>query len=610
MSSRRSVFQTAGLRPALSASIVTTAIAFALVGCAGETGLGTVDDSGTGDGEKPVSPSATNTYAPHTGTATSGTNTNTGSEGNVAPGGGVNPAPLPATPLDPQKACETADASAVVLPRLSRLEYQLTLKELFALPTAPDVDAIPQDSDFKGFRTLAALQNVTTEHLRAYQANGEKLAKALLADTARANTVIGCDVAKAGCLQTFVTNFGRLAYRRSLEEVELQAYLDLATTVGGSPQEQFITVVSAMLSSANFLFRVETGTDPTSELSPLSGEQLASRLSFTLIGRGPSAELLDLGKSGALDTEQGLMRAAKDLLADDRAREYFDAFFQQWLGFEQLRRPKQPEAWWNDALMLSMQEETRRFLRDYAWTEGVSFRDALVANHSYMRADLAEFYGLPAPAENGLVEFPEGHDRAHSGLLTHAALLAQKRDGDRIAHRGSWIQNTFFCLDLSLPTQLLDSVSDELAGLTFPEIMEKRNTDGACAGCHALIDPIGVGLAAYDEAGQYMSDFDMYQYGIAPSLPQTKTEFATAGELAAMLRERASLAECITKKLFLYTGGREATAQDSCTVAQATAKFTGDQYRFASVLEGLVAAPQFRVRRAPAEATADAEGEN
>lgn len=597
--------------------MVTASLALALLGCAGETGLGKVDDVWLDADDKPVSPTADaptgGPQSSNTVPGSTGTPAHPEPNGDLAPNGGVNPAPISTTPLDPQQACATTDSSPVVLPRLSRLEYQLTLKELFALPTAPNVDAIPQDSDFKGFRTVAALQNVTTEHLRAYQANAEKLAKALLADAERSNTVIGCDVAEAGCLQTFVTKFCRLAYRRSLDETETQAYLDLAATVGGSEEEQFTTVVSAMLSSANFLFRVEAGTDPTSDLSPLSGEQLASRLSFTLIGRGPSARLLDLGKSGELNTEQGLTRAAKELLADDKAREYFDAFFQQWLGFEQLRPPKQPEAWWNDALMLSMQEETQRFLRDYAWTEGVSFRDALVANHSYMRADLAEFYGLPAPAENGLVQFPEGHPRAHSGLLTHAAVLAQKRDGDRIAHRGSWVQNTFLCLDLALPTQLLDAVSDELAGLSFPQIMEKRNTDGACAGCHALIDPIGVGLAAYDEAGRYVSDFDIYQYGITPALPQTKTEFATVGELSALLRERATLAECITKKLFLYTGGREATAQDSCTIAQATAKFTGDQYRFASVLEGLVASPQFRVRRAPVDTDtpqADAEGEN
>lgn len=510
---------------------------------------------------------------------------------------GVSPTtPIPTNPAD----CTQPNASESVLRRLSRVEYMFTLKELFGLSKAPNVDAVPMDSDYKGFRTLAALQNVTTEHLRAYQAVAERLAMELLQDSPRRNTIVGCEFGESNCLTSVVTHFGRLAYRRSLSEDEIAAYLKLADEVGGTPEQQFATVVSAMLSSANFLFRVEVGDEPdANQPSQLTGEELASRLSFTLIGRGPSKSLLDKGKSGALDTPEGLFSEARALLADERAVEFFDAFFQQWLGFEQLRRPKQPESWWNDALMVSMKEETQEFLRDYAWSEGVNFFDSLTANHSFVRADLAEFYSLPAPAANGYVEVPESHDRAHSGFLTHAAILSAKRDGDRIAHRGAWVQSTFLCIDLQLPTALLDAVSDELEGLTFNQIFEKRNTDPACANCHALIDPIGVGLAAYDEAGRFNPEFDSSQFSIGARLPQANTEFSTAGELAALLRGRGELARCLTQKMFLYADGREARVEDACTVAQATEKFASDQYRFASLLEGLVTSPNFRIRRAP-----------
>jgi hypothetical protein len=519
---------------------------------------------------------------------------------------GTNPAvppTSPSPPAEPAKNCAEQSVSESVLRRLSRVEYQFTLKELFQLTSAPNVDALPMDSDFKGFRTLAALQNVTTEHLRAYQAVAEQLAKELLSDAPRRDAVLGCDLAEANCLESFVAGFGRLAYRRIVESQEVDAFLGLAESVGGTPEERFTTIVAAMLSSANFLFRVEVGDRAqTTDLSTLSGEELASRLSFTLIGRGPSKQLLDKGASGALDSPEGLLAEARSLLADGRAAEFYDAFFQQWLGFEQLRRPKQPESWWNDALMLSMQEETQRFLRDYAWADGANFLDSMTANHSFIRADLAEFYSLPAPAENGYVEFPEGHDRAHSGFLTHAAILSAKRDGDRIAHRGAWVQNTFLCIDLQLPSALLDSVSDELAGLTFTEIFEKRNSDDACAGCHALIDPIGVGLAAYDEAGRFQPDFDVADFSVTPKLPQANAEFSTAGELAALLRSRADLAQCITNKMFLYADGREPKTEDACTIARATETFVSDQYRFASLLEGLVGSPDFRVRKAPAAA--------
>lgn len=592
-----------------------SALGVLLVGCSG--GVSPTGESATPPGQAPVTPGEPNTPSPVAtvpGNSAPG-NSPSGTPSPTTPGvtptavpppaGSTSPATVPTPPAD----CSAVDTSETALRRLSQLEYKFTLEELFHLPSAPNVDAVPKDSDFKGFRTLAALQTITTEHLRAYQSISEKLATELLTDASRLQAVVGCDLAAENCLQAFVTDFGRLAYRRTLEADEVSAYLALAAAYEGNAEDKFVTVVSAMLSSPSFLYRVEVGDKPTgTELSTLTGEELAARLSFALIGRGPSKELLDQGKSGSLDSAEGLRAATQALLTDPRSQEFYDAFFQQWLGFEQLRTPKEPAADWNDALMLSMQEETHRFLRDYAWTEGANFLDSLTANHTFIRADLAAYYHLPAPAENGYVEFPEDHDRAHSGLLTHAALLAAKRDGDRIAHRGAWVQSTFLCIDLELPTALLDSLSDELAGLTFNEIFERRNTDEACAGCHALIDPIGVGLAPYDESGRFDASIDLSQFSVAPALPQAQTGFSSAGELADLLRDRAEFSSCLTKKLFLYAGGREATGPDACTITRAADQFVQDQYRFASVLEGLVTSPDFRVRRAPAASAA--EGEN
>jgi hypothetical protein len=112
-----------------------------------------------------------------------------------------------------------------------------------------------------------------------------------------------------------------------------------------------------------------------------------------------------------------------------------------------------------------------------------------------------------------------------------------------------------------------------------------------------------VGFAAYDAAGKFDSTVDVLQYGITPALPGGD-EFSTVGELSAQLRERAdTVARCLTDRLFLYTDGRIAQPEDACAVDQAAARFAGDQYRFASILEGLVASPQFRLRRAPAPTT-------
>jgi hypothetical protein len=376
---------------------------------------------------------------------------------------------------------------------------------------------------------------------------------------------------------------------------------------GGEARERLVFVIEALLSSPSFLFRVEVG-DTTEGLSTLSSEELAARLSFTLLGRGPSAELLDRAAQGELDTEQGLASVASELLADPRAREYFDAFFEQWLDFDKMRAPSEPPPGWSDDLLGSMVGETHALLHSAAWGESESLLAALTANHTFLDPPLAEFYGLPWPASSSgtgsapealvRVEIPAGHPRQNSGLLSHAALLSAKNDGDLIAHRGAWLRSTFLCETLSVPSELLATVSDELEGLSYLEVFQKRNTEAACAGCHALIDPIGVGFTQFDALGRFDPEVDIAPFEMQPALPGVDDpEFDSLGELATKLQARAEVASCLSKKLFLFTNGRQATSADECAIARATQQFTSEQHRFASLLQGLVGSPTFRLRR-------------
>jgi hypothetical protein len=368
-----------------------------------------------------------------------------------------------------------------------------------------------------------------------------------------------------------------------------------------------VFVIEALLSSPSFLFRVEVG-DTLQGLSTLDAEELVTRLSFTLHGRGPSAELLDRAAAGELVTEQGLAEMARELLADARAKEYFDAFFEQWLDFDQMRAPTEPPPGWSDDLLDSMVQETHALLQTAAWGDSESFLTALTANHTFVDPQLAEFYGLQLPAsapspatepqELVRVEIPAGHPRENSGVLSHAAVLSAKNDGDLIAHRGAWLRSTFLCETLSVPSELLATVSDELEGLSYLQVFQKRNSEAACAACHSLIDPIGVGFAKFDALGRFDPDADIAQFEMQPALPgDDNPEFESLGELAAKLQARADVASCLSKKLFLYTFGRQAAPADQCAISRATQQFTSDQQRFASLLQGLVESPTFRLRR-------------
>lgn len=486
-----------------------------------------------------------------------------------------------------------------LLRRLTNPELQRTLQDLFQLPTLPDLTSVPVDNDKDGFKTFAEVQAMSAQHLLAYLDKAGELADALLADSKRHAAVVGCETSDASCLSSFVTRFGKLAYRRSLSTAEVEAVARRAQANALDGTDQLRYAIQALLSSADFLYRVELGDAPEG-LSTLTPTELATRLSFALWGRGPSMLLLDDAEAGKLSTPAGLRSAAISMLADERARPLYAAFFRQWLGYDTLRAPQTRPADWSDALLAEMQQETDAVLAKHAFGEGAVL-SALTTNQTTVTPSLAAFYGLPAPGPDGALTIPASHARANSGILGHASLLSLKSDGDKIALRGNWLRRTFFCSSIEIPPEIAADLGDLLVGLTRVEVVKKRNSEATCKGCHGLIDPIGVGLSAFDATGRLDPTVDIAQYGIEPALPGVPSpQFDSLAALAEKLHSSPQVSTCLAEKLFVYMNGRAPASDDRCTLDGAEQTFSAGGQGFRSLVSGLVESPAFRLRRAPA----------
>jgi transposase len=178
-------------------------------------------------------------------------------------------------------------------------------------------------------------------------------------------------------------------------------------------------------------------------------------------------------------------------------------------------------------------------------------------------------------------------------------LLAAKRDGDLIAKRGNWLRRTFVCRSLSIDPAVAEMLGELLVGLSRVEIVKKRNTEAACSGCHALIDPVGIGFVQFDAAGRFDATIDGSVYGVASRLPDAANPaFATIAELAGKLQAMPEVSACMATKLFTYTEGREPVRADTCAVEAAAKGFAASSNDFSAMLKGLIADPSFRQRRA------------
>jgi len=482
-----------------------------------------------------------------------------------------------------------------VLRRLSALEYQLTVQDLFALSEPPSAENLPLDTERLGFRTYAEYQTMSAENLRAYLDSATRLADSLLEDAPRRDQVIGCDPSDDTCLPKFLERFAKLAYRRPLEALERDVIMTAVAAATTDATDKVRFLIQALLSSPNFLYRVEIGTNKEG-LSTLTPYELASKLSFALWGRGPSAELLDKAAAGDLDRDEDLADTVSSMLNDERTQLFFAAFFQQWLGYQSVRPPTPADA----PVFADMQTETDRLMAEYAWGEG-NILDALIANHTYLTPALASFYDLPAPGADGKSEFADSSYRANSGLLTHASLLSAKSDGDLIAIRGNWLRRTFLCKSLHIPAELSDLIGESLVGLDRVGIVQERNSSGVCAECHAAIDPIGVGFEQFTRSGSFDASIDSSIFGITPALPDAASpnEFENIGQLSTLLRSMPEVPACLTSRAFLYINGREPEAQDACGVSSASQDFAAEDSSFATLLEAVTTDPTFRYRRAP-----------
>jgi hypothetical protein len=184
--------------------------------------------------------------------------------------------------------------------------------------------------------------------------------------------------------------------------------------------------------------------------------------------------------------------------------------------------------------------------------------------------------------------------------LTHPSLISAKSDGDLVAIRGNWLRSTFLCEEVYIDPEALDAIGEDLSCLDRYAIIEKRNTETGCAGCHSLIDPIGVGYAQFDASGRFDETVDLGLFSVVPAFPDApEPEFNGIAELSAKLAAMPEVAACMAASGFAYGYGRRPTGSDSCILEEATTSFIESSHGFRTLLQGLVEAPAFRLRRSP-----------
>ena len=413
-----------------------------------------------------------------------------------------------------------------------------------------------------------------------------------------------------GCARTILATLARRAYRRPVAEEEIQDLLNLyiaGRRESGNFDRGIEMALQGILAGPEFLFRVEQDPPGTPPGSPyrLSDLELASRLSFFLWSSIPDEELLGLAESGRLQDPAVLERQARRMLADPRSRALVDNFAGQWLHLRNLIQVSpDPELFpdFDGELREAFRTETE-LLFESMLREDRPALELLEADYTFLNERLARHYGIPGVHGSHFrrVALP---DESRRGLLGHGSVLTVTSYENRTSPvlRGKWVMENLLGMPPPPPppdVPALEVRSQDGQSLTMRQAMEQHRANPVCASCHKLMDPIGFALEPFDAIGRGRTIYTENNDPIdASGTFLDGSDFQNTVEFRKVLLDKPEqLVHTITEKLLTYALGRGVEYTDMPAVRKIVRESAGDNFRWSSLILGIVDSIPFQMRR-------------
>jgi hypothetical protein len=508
--------------------------------------------------------------------------------------------------IDGNVAVSPGDPGRVPIHRLTKVEYDNTAKDLLGVTTTPAVrfEDDVWGGDLDGFDNLAENLRMSPGRYLQYFEVAKSLADQVWASPALRDRIVTCAPDGTGqCARRIVAAFGARAWRRPLTDAEvakLGEVADAALVQTGDFQQSIKRVVTVMLSSVPFLYKVEIDPQPTSLVAhPLTGAELASRLSYLLWSTMPDDTLRALGDG--LRDDAVLDQQLDRMLADPRSDAFVRNFAGQWLGIRELAaHSASPVAYpaWDEALRDAMVKEMNLF---FTTLIDASFDGFLRADLHFVNGRLGHHYALAQPpmGNTDFVRVAGATGRVGFLGLAGFATLTSPSNRTSPSQRGSWVLGHLLCTPPPPPPPNVPPGDiDPSASPNTRKALERSLTSVACTTCHRIFDGIGFGLENFDGIGQFRSSYAPGEPIDATGQLEDGTKVNGATELGAALAADPRLATCAVRKTLSYALGRRLDDGDREEVAALADAWR--QGTFRQLLRAIVLSDAFRLRRGEA----------
>jgi len=414
------------------------------------------------------------------------------------------------------------------------------------------------------------------------------------------------------CAKKILGTLARRAYRRPVTDADMETLLSFyqAGKNQGGFESGIENSLRLILASPKFLFRAEQDPArvPPGSVYRVGDLDLASRLSFFLWSSIPDDELLNVAARGELKDPAVLDREVRRMLADPKAQALVNNFAEQWLFLRNVQSMAPDEATFpnfDDNLRQSFMRETELFFESVV-KEDRDVMDLLTADYTFVNERLAKHYGIPnvygsqfrRVALTGLAD-----NDARRGLLGQGSILSLTSVPTRTSPviRGKWILENLMGTPPPAPPPNVPALKDQAQGgkiLSVRQLLEEHRKNAPCSTCHAVMDPLGFALENFNAVGEYRTKDASGPIDSSGQLADGTKIDGVVGLREALLKHPEYFVGTLTEKMLTYALGRPLEYYDMPVVRGIVEGAARNDYRFSSLITGIVKSGPFEMRRA------------
>jgi hypothetical protein len=336
---------------------------------------------------------------------------------------------------------------------------------------------------------------------------------------------------------------------------------------------------------------------------------LATRLSYFLWSSMPDDELLDLAAKGRLKDPAILEQQTRRMLKDPKARALIDNFAGQWLYLRDLASATPVTKEFDDNLRQAFRRETELLFESIV-REDRSVITLLDADFTFVNERLARHYGMPGIRGDYFRRITLAPDSPRRGLLGQGSFLTVTSIATRTSPvmRGKWVLQNLLGAPPPEPPPNVEVNLEADPKATKPnslrERLELHRTQPVCASCHKLMDPIGFSLENFDMIGKWRDMDGGVKIDSSGTLVDG-TPVSSVGDLRkAVLGRSDTFVTTTMERLMTYALGRPVEYYDMPAVRVIVRDAAKNDYRFSSLVVGVVKSTPFQMKTRKAQASA------